>query len=57
MQLSKRYLWVVEERAGDEWFVTFTVDTSREEIETSINMHKLAFPNTEYRVTKYTPEE
>jgi len=59
-----RYLWVVEQILGeefaelkDEWMPTYQCNFTRELGRKALNSQKRTWPETKFRLTKYTPED
>lgn len=55
--MSKRYLWVVERKDGDEWVPTSWVSMPKSTATQLLCKVEKTFPYNEYRVVKYTPAE
>ena len=55
--MSKRYLWVVERKDGDEWVAAWDAATTRLLANKSKLIARQTFPQKRFRVVKYTPAE
>ena len=54
--MSKRYLWVVERKDGDEWVpLDHLVSTDENKAQTVIDELRAMYVLREYRAVKYTP--
>ena len=56
--MSKRHLWVVERKYGDEWVaLAHLVSDDERAINTVREEMSIAFFSRQFRVVKYTPAE
>lgn len=56
--MSKRYLWVVERKDGDEWAaLAHLVSDDENKAQTVIDELRAMYVLREYRAVKYTPAE
>ena len=56
--MSKRYLWVVERKDGDEWVaIDYLVSSDEAKAYTAREEMSVAYFSRQFRVVKYTPAE